>query len=254
MVVKDRPAGLALRWDHYLTEKDKSLSSHEGILRFRKDNWKGIRDALRLKHGWIVTDKGEPHWVAPAGGAKLFQPVERRVTKERQDENGETVKYAVFELTGEWEMFPTIDYITCNNAGVLANYFAKGFRTRPPLDGVEDSVYRGVESAVPLEADATDVPKLWCRRHGGDEYSFVTWSAYIQHCVRRNEPPDEEAPVEVIERLSRAPFACYQHDQTFKDERQVAVHIKDKRCGSFVSPVLRVDQMKITQTNSHKEN
>ncbi len=117
-------------------------------------------------------------------------------------------------------------------AGAIAHYLNKGFRLRPPLEGVEDAIKR--ESADLLEASASDEPvaRFFCHRHGDKgKMGFINWKAYIQHCDHYGEVPTEDPPPEVRARISKFHWYCAIHDKGWlpKQKKLAEQHYRTAR-------------------------
>ncbi len=210
MVVKD----LALSWDYFLGEEAKGVSNH--LDTYRRTIWPQVRRDL-LALNWRVPDGLEPHWIEP-GKAMLWQ----KQTVREIVGTGEERRWE--EAALEWSPTP----VPIGNASQLAHYLKKGFRLRPPYDGV-DAMY---ESAVPTEVQAAPGPpeaKFWCRRHSKGPVGFSAWKAYISHCRMNNESPDETPPDEIVNKASQFVFYCMAHDYGTNNKRLADQHRKDEQ-------------------------
>ena len=221
MVVKD----LVLPWDYFFHgEEAKGMSNHMDT--FRRTIWPQIRRDLleerTVKDGeavvWRVPDGLEPHWIEPGKAMLWHQQTVREIVGTGQERKWEET------ASDEWSPTP----VPIGNASQLAHYLKKGFRLRPPSDGV-DAMY---ESAGPPEVQASPEPeeaKFWCRRHSKGAVGFPAWKPYISHCRMNNEPPDETPPDEIVEKASQFVFYCMVHDYGTNNKRLADQHRKDEQ-------------------------
>ena len=219
MVVKD----LALPWDHFLGEEGKGMANHMAV--FRRTIWPQIKRELSeiriVKDGeamaWRIPEGLEPHWIEPGKAMLWHQQTVREIVGAGKERKWEETP------SDEWSPTP----VPIGNASQLAHYLKKGFRLRPPFDGV-DAMY---ESAAPPEAQATPEPeeaKYWCRRHSKGQVGFSMWKPYIKHCRQNNEPPDETPPDEIVKKAGRFTFYCMAHDYGTNEVRLADHHRKEE--------------------------
>lgn len=224
---------LLLPWDYFVPSEAKN-SPHLDV--FRRTIWPQIRRQLREDHNWEVPEGLEPHWVAPHK-AVLWQHNEHStITAER----GEERRWEE-EDKGWAPMAPQ----PVGNASQLAQHFKKGLRMRPPSNGVDA---RYVEAAVLSEAPAGPEEEniFFCDRHPDKrgKMGFKNWKAYIQHCHRYNEVP-ENMPKEEAEHLSRHKYVCAAH-RFATDNRRLAIrHVRTERRRSMSRPHITVEQMQV---------
>jgi hypothetical protein len=202
-VTADDGEMLSLPWDHFVSEQDRPH-----VEAFRKYEWKSIRKDLRKEFRWELPENLEPHWARP-GKCFYWQ-----------------------EVNSGWV---PVGPLTANNASVIAHYLNKGFRLRPPRNGVEvESLLEAadaqavVEQAVVEKQEETKAAFL-CHKHE-KLMGFVNWKAYIGHCTRYLERPDEsQIPPEIVARASQFPYYCFIHNRAFRNKRLAERHIRDER-------------------------
>ena len=201
-VVEDKPV---LAWDTYVTEADRLQ-----VESFRSHEWRRLeRELLREQH-WAIVPGVEPCWVSP-GVVVFWKPV--------LDREGEVKEWV--EISGK----------QVNTPSQFAHYLNKGFRLRPPLEGVEAEVFQVDESALPPEPSIAPPlpPQFLCSRHPkGDVYASATWDAYIDHCERYREPLELEPPAEVMEHLMQFSYVCVAHNLGFNSEDLAFQHVKEE--------------------------
>ena len=204
-----------LAWDAFLSEDYQSEGMREQVTRWMRTDWKELRRNLALS-GWVVTV--DPHWHSP--GSCVYWSEQTHFDRETNQRVGD----------GVWT--PTRP-LPANTVSLIAAYLKKGFRFRPPLEGVEADVFFSVEPAILLEAQGKDIgqqssrlPQFWCARHGSGRYGFASWQMYLDHCNRRMEAVEEKAPPEVLKRLSEAAYACLQHNKTFPNDAMAKDHYR----------------------------
>lgn len=226
-------ADLQLPWD-YFTRQGEGFS--EQVLKmiggWRRAEWDSVVRYLRQDFHWDLPDGLEPHWVAP-GKARYWKKQTKYERTFVDNETGETISHTAENLdlghyvgvwvTVGWE--PT-GPLPADNAGQVAHYLNKGFRLRPPLEGVVAETWR--ESADLPEAPSEDlVSPYTCHRHGEKgTLAFANWKAYIKHCSHYNEPPTETPPQEVLERMATFKWYCANHDVGFNHVNHAARHFK----------------------------
>ena len=202
-VTEKEEAILSLPWDHFVSEQDRPH-----IEAFRKYEWKNIRKDLLKEFRWDIPDNLEPNW-ARAGKCFYWQ-----------------------EVKSGWV---PVGPLTANNASVIAHYLNKGFRLRPPRDGVEvESLIEAadaqavVEQTVAMDEEQAKAAFV-CRRHEKPT-GFVNWKSYIHHCTLWGERPDEaQIPPEIVARASQFPYYCYIHNRAFRNKRLAERHLREER-------------------------
>lgn len=223
---------LNLSWDAFVEEDGREHILPQ-IERFRQIIWPDLRRRLLKEHDWEVSENTEPHWTEP-GTAVLWRrnkPIGMSAEQE-----------AEWEKKAKW--LPTAPQ-PFNTASIIAHHLDKGFRLRPPLDGVEDDVMKVVEAAIqpeePIEVKESD---FVCRRHGRKVYAYDTWKAYREHCRNFREPPEDIIPPEEAERLSQYRYACYAHGFGTNRAKLARDHIKQELRRPGRSAHIPLNQMK----------
>jgi hypothetical protein len=242
-----------LPWHHFLDQIGDSGDLRIRIDGFRKSEWDSIRNDLKKQVigvgdqtlRWEFSDSLEPHWVDP-GKAVYWQQQITRKPEMRKDEHGNPYMEAVMVL-GEWK--PT-GPLPANNWSQIAHYLGKGFRLRPPVEGISAEAL--IEASIPAEAlqgepETEDLYLYSCNRHkqGMERRRFRTWKSYVQHCSHYSESVEEKLPEEVVERMKLFPYYCAIHDKGFKNEVGASRHMRvelSKRGRATHPPV---DSMKV---------
>lgn len=217
-----------LPWDYFFSKMTTTEHDKAAVNGYRRAEWKNIWRELRQQYRWDVSVGLEPHWVAPAKAVYWHQ----RTTYKREfvSNSGEQpITHTVSNLEmGHWarvkvsegEWIPTGPLPAY--AGAIAHYLEKGFRLRPPQDGVEDAIKR--ESADLLEASGEqDQPKViyYCQRHADKgKMGFINWKAYIQHCDSYGEVPTADPPPEVLAKIKNFHWYCPIHDKGWKENQR----------------------------------
>lgn len=218
MPTKDAVKGL-LNWDFFLDEKDREEGAmpREHILAWRKREWSGIVRVLRNEYGLEVPEGQEPHWVEPARAVFWTQDVILKPVKKAGVPRHNLQK--IDEEKTDW--LPTSG-LPVGNANQLHYYLEKkGFRLRPPLDGVDGQLKEVVESALTQEVPEQE-KKFLCKNHN---MRMVNWRAYTMHCERYQEMPDlEQLPDEMAEVARSWDFYCIAHRYGTNVERAAINH------------------------------
>lgn len=239
-----------LPWDTFLDRKvvqmtdQQAQNLQEHIERYRTYEWPKIVSELEREHkvrlngdsqsrNIRLSNDREPHWVEP-GAAYWWQ---EQVVRERgTDDDGRPV---IKERSLGWS---PCGPITCSDASLVRLYLENGLRFRPPGPYGPDVVDVEVsEPASPPEAQTA----FECRRQG-DVRGFLNWKAYIQHCVRYNEPPEHPLPEDVRKRAETFAYYCYLHNVGWseKQKRAVIQHIRHHPLVQKVHPRLETMLMK----------
>ena len=223
---------LALPWDHFLGKLGTGVANH--IDAFRRTIWPQIRRDLSANYNWRVPDGLEPHWIEPGKAILWHQQQVRKVVGQAEGRRWEEA------TDGKWSPTP----VPLGNASQLAHYLKKGFRLRPPYNGV-DAMYS--ESAVPPEAQAAAAPEpvFWCRRHSKGPVGFSNWKAYIGHCRMNNESPEEKPPDVVVEHGIQWNFYCVVHNYGTNSPRMAERHRKEEMRRPARRTHISLDSMRI---------
>ena len=211
---------LELPWDYFLQQLGPRSVDNPMLARFRRVEWETIVRNLARYHGQEVAY--EPHWVAP-GRAVYWH---HEVVREKFAREDGTTYLDDRDYGWQPQGFPH-GLATGNEVQLLAT-LKKGFRLRPPVDGV-DEVF---ESAVPSEAQGgpvNEAPLYECKRHEKGRVTFVTWKSYIDHCRHFKEKPDQVPPQEVLDKMEQATYYCVLCDKSFEKERQAAQHFANEK-------------------------
>jgi hypothetical protein len=230
MVTADVERDIRLPWHHFIGDA-KVLRELVDV--FRRFKWDGIKRDLDRDFNWNIPDGLEPHWVTP-GKAVYWQ--EMIVREQTRSEAMPSQVLSVEFVSSGWQ--PT-GPLPASNASQIARYLEKGFRLRPPVEGVSQEVLK--EAAVPAEAlqEEPEGPSEYiyaCDRHGIDHKEFKTWKAYIQHCAYFREPLDQPIPESVLENMKGFVYYCALHNRGFKNEHAANQHMRaemQRRVGSL---------------------
>jgi len=246
LAIKDR----RIPWDAYLEEeldriraKTPDQRKHyltmlrQHIDGFRGQEWPGIRRDLERDYDFSIPDDIEPHWAAPG---KAHYWMEQSVVERVVQENGVTVLQP--RNYGWQRTLP----LPAGNANIIHGYLRKGFRLRPPEEGAKVS-----ESDDPPEGEGVPQPMPFvCKRHAEGSKSFISWKAYIQHCMVYGEPPIEEPPQEVLLRGKQFLYYCAAHDKGFNHKRHAAAHLKAELRRPRRGKHLSLEQMLVIKENN----
>ncbi len=229
-----------LPWDAFLP-KGTSPNVRQHIERFRESEWPNIKRQLGQDFHRVIPDGLEPHWVEP-GRAILWQQDIVRQRKAVTDADGRQT-FVTEEVKSPWR--PIGMGVACNTASAIASYLSKGFRLRPPVEGVDAAA---LQSAVPSTAPlATPIPTrtFKCSRHP-ETHEYGTWKAYTRHCVSSRETLEEKPPEEVLRLMAQSKYFCALHMQGFQTEKAARQHItwELKRSGRSLHPVLKDMEVK----------
>ena len=222
--VIEQDKALPLPWDYFLNkEEGPTATAVEMIAVWRSNEWGEIVRHLLAEYKWVIPDGLEPHWLSP-GKAVYWQ---EQITLERRFVDNISHKEIPHTHTsvdqGHWERtlvssgWKPTSALPADNASQVAHYLNKGFRLRPPQDGVESEYIR--ESADLLEAASEDLPtgnKFFCWRHfEKGRIGFETWDGYLRHCDRYAEKPIETPPKEILEHAAAFVWYCPIHNIGF---------------------------------------
>ena len=200
----------------------KMLRLH--IERWRVDEWTQIKQQLASEYNWHIRDGIEPFWTAP-GRCVLWQ---RHIVTVRKKGNGKNASVRLEKVDHGFQA--TSQGMSVNNPSQFAAYFEKGFRLRPPENGVDIDVFRNAVPDEILQADAeqeTAPIKYICTNHV-DSFGFSSWKSYLKHCLHHSEQPTIELPDEVIERSKNTKYFCVIHNTGFHGDRLANQHITHK--------------------------
>ena len=243
--VVDRPS-MTIPWDHFLKEKEGGLteraatSLRQQVEGFRRREWPAIKRYLARDFSREVDV--EPHWVS-AGKAIYWQDQVLRQRVE-QEVDGE-IQRSIEEVRLGWRPSGPLP---ANNPYQIDHYLGKGFRLRPPSEGVEEEVLE--EAAVPsegfkVEPDGTE-NRFFCQRHSKGKVGFPTWKAYVNHCAYYREPPTEDPPPEIAQVMAGFKYYCFLHNRGFQKMKAASFHRKtmQRRTGTHHPTI---EQMKVNK-------
>ena len=250
--VIEQEKDLRLPWDYFLNKREGlSTAETEMILVWRSNEWNVIVRHLFTDFKWVIPEGLEPHWLSP-GKAAYWQEqitlnkkfVDNITEKEilHSNKNVDQGHWVRTNVSSGWK--PTSP-LPADNASQVAHYLNKGFRFRPPQDGVESEYIR--ESADLLEVSSEDLPvvaQFVCFRHlEKGKVGFVTWDAYLAHCAKYAEKPIENPPKEILEHAATFMWYCPIHNIGFQKETLVErhYHSESKKAGGQYHPT--VDDM-----------
>ena len=245
-----------LAWDTFLLDdvsKDTALSAdsrdavvtqrRSNIDSFRRVDWPNVRRQLNQDFNWELPEGLEPHWI-DAGRAVMWQ---RQVIRQRViNDDGSR-----FLEDRDYGWHPTGAGLPLNNASQIAHYLDKGFRLRPPIDGVDEEAF---EAAVPSEELRAEVKEkevpdrvFKCSRHirTRSDYVFKTWKGYVRHCYVYQEPIEEEMPLEMIESLSQYEYYCHACGKGFKNRVGAERHLQNEARKPGKRPHSQVADMEV---------
>ena len=207
-------------WDAFVP--NAAVKAH--IDAFRLQEWDSIRRELLTLYHIALPDGLEPQWVG--SGRAVYWHHEITTTREEvTDEDTGKVSWVRGEADNGWQPSGLPNGHEANNAGQIAHYLEKGFRLRPPVDGVDVEVF-GV-TAMPPEAQGEPEdtrPEYICERHPRGRLVFRTWDGYIEHCILFKEQTELMAPEEVWERMKKFHWFCFQHNKGFDNNRHLKHH------------------------------
>ena len=224
-------------WDTYVPNE----ATREHIDAFRAQEWDTIRRELLANYHIALPDDVEPHWVGPGRAVYWHQDTYLQRVEKTDDEG--KVYWEREEIISPWNPSGLPNGHEANNAGQIAHYLEKGFRLRPPVDGVDVEVF-GV-TALPPEAqgELEDTrPEYACNRHSKGKVVFRTWDAYVEHCTHNKELPEHMAPQEVWDRLEQFQWYCFQHNWGSSSARHVKHH-RQKYPGHATQDQMLVSKM-----------
>ncbi len=229
-------------WDIFFPE-----GSRAAINAWRKSAWKNIRRELRVDFGKEVPDGLEPHWTDP--GTAIFYTVDRTVTFAKSGEGRHNSQGFEEEDSEHWTVTSPMPV---GNARQLSYYIErKGFRLRPPLNGVAGGLKDVVESAVSPET--TDPEYTFkCALHGTE---FLTWRAYRMHCRFKREHPDfSQMPESVGETIQSFDYYCIAHNFGTFSKRAITNHRKEHLRNFMPGQHATIDQMTIKHPAAKAES
>ena len=264
MVTKERPinmeeGSLWLPWDHFLEQEVNQSSidadpelramrlahTRRHIDSFRENEWKPIVRELSKSFNWFIPVGLEPHWTAP-GKAIYWQEQIVRKPSLVTGEDG-TKRRVMQDVRMGWE--PITSGLPASNASIIAHYLEKGFRLRPPQDGVSLETREAAKlSEVSQEPEPPKQLPYVCHRHIDlGSFGFATWRGYLKHCDHFDEEIESDLPEEAKARMREFPYYCVRHDIPFKNSRGAARHrwIESRRQSSKRHAT--VDEMKTTK-------
>lgn len=229
-----------LAWDAFLNKETgvpqeraardrQSRNLRQMIDGFRHAEWPNIKRELKQTYHWEVEDGLEPHWVAPGRAVFWQEQLVRQVVVET-DSEGHTTYRPIFVSQGWQPISP--EGAPANNASQIAMQLERGLRFRPPRNGVGVETF--LEAASLSEEPRTEPPPSrfypCARPHPGKRLSgamrFNSWKAYMQHCIRYQEPPEHQPPKHVLDAIQHFKFWCHMHGRGFNNEKLAAHHIR----------------------------
>lgn len=213
---------------------------------FRQVEWPNILRSLGRDFRWEVPDGLEPHWVAPGKAIYWHRTTVRRVEEIVKD--GHPTRRMV-EVELGWQ--PTAP-LPANNSSQIDHYTRKGFRLRPPSEGVEAALKSAALSVEAQPEPEVRTNRFFCDRHHQGIFGFRTWAQYLQHCAHYREPPLETPPAEELERAKGYPYYCFVHGLGFMNEQLAEQHrrIEERRLGKVGHP--SVDKMRTLETTKDR--
>jgi len=245
MVTAEVEREIRLPWEHFLNQReDLSDALRQRIDGFRTLEWGNIKRSLIQDYNLVIPDELEPHWYEP-GKARYWQEQFLRVPEKRTKDNGQSYRVLI-DVSNGWA--PT-GPLPANNASQIMHYYKKGFRLRPPVEGVFEEVLK--EAAVPSEA-LKEAPVLEpeyryaCDRHNADNRRFKTWKGYIQHCLHYHESVEEDMPSEVRKRMKEFKYYCVLHDRGFNNQSGATRHMRNEMRRRVNLPHPSVQQMLVS--------
>ena len=225
------------KWDTYIDrdlEQGLSDNDRQGqiemlrqhIETWRETEWPLIKQQLASEYNWHIRENVEPYWTSP-GRCILWQ---HHIVAVRKQGQGKNAPVKLEQVDHGYQ--PTSNGMPANNPSQLAAYFEKGFRLRPPENGVDVDVFRNavpddiLQADLELEQEAAPIEYI-CTNHA-DTFGFSSWKSYLKHCLHHSEQPTIEPPNEVIERSKKTKYFCVIHNTGFHGDRLANQHITHK--------------------------
>ena len=208
---------------------------------WRRSVWKNIKRELRVEFGLEVPDGLEPHWTDP--GTAIFYTMDKTVMWETSSEKRHNLKG--FE-TIDADHWTVTSPMPVGNAQQLSRYLTrKGFRLRPPLDGVDGRLREVVESASSPEVSSPDYTYK-CKVHGVE---FLTWRGYLQHCTFKREQVDlSQMPESSRGAVGDWGWYCAPHNFGTHSGRAAKNHMKVHVRKQMPGQHSTVEQMRVKKT------
>jgi hypothetical protein len=233
---EDLSESLYLPWSHFLHKEAPTENALKMIESWRRSEWDVIARDLQTIYWWNIPEGIEPHWVSP-GKAVYWQEQTILGRQFVDDITGAVIPYTADAIDkGHWERtyessgWETTGPLPANNASQLAHYLNKGFRLRPPVDGVDAETMR--ESADLPEAPSEDVSSVqyYCLRHPDKgKLGFINWKTYIRHCAQYQEKPIGDPPQEILDFAGMFKWYCPLHNVGYNKSKEAQRHYKSER-------------------------
>ena len=216
---------VALPWDYFLRQREVNSSEESALERFRSSEWALIMRELERWHNYVMPEGLEPHWVAPRRAVLWAHEFIREKVK---NEKGE---FHLDNIDHGWKPQGNPHGLPIGNAVQLAAYLKKGFRLRPPSNGITD--VEVLEAADPVEAQGESpkepLPEYRCGRHEKGVTVFNSWDAYVAHCRHFKEVLEESPPQETLDKMDSHEYYCTLCNLGFNSKRLAAHHVQVER-------------------------
>lgn len=247
-MVTDTRDDAVLEWDVFLLD-DSFQHSHlrgevDHIAGWRKMNWPQIVRELREDFQMKIQGDVEPHWMSP-GSAILWRQLTTVEGKKKEGSDGQRHNSEGFkESQDNWK--PTSP-LPIGNANQLYRYLVKkGFRLRPPTEGVDAQYSELLEVVESADSQKAPVPKkeYICLTHN---FSIASWRGYLQHCDMKREIPDmSQMPEEEAKAVGSYTYYCAVHRFGSNSAKGARHHVSwyHKTRATALSHA-SVDQMKV---------
>lgn len=239
--------GVALEWDVFLKDEER-YAAYRGdvdhIDGWRKANWPQIVRELRVDFNVAIQDGIEPHWMSPGNAILWRTPVMVKGKVRQGSERGQRHNSEGFEE--EPQAWRTTAPLPIGNANQLYRYLVnKGFRLRPPSEGVDPqfSELIAVEPAGPQEAQVPE-KEFICLAHN---FSIASWRGYLHHCDSKREIPDmSQMPEEEAIGVGDYQYYCAVHNFGTNFNKAAKHHTQwYHRTRATAMTHATVDQMKV---------
>jgi hypothetical protein len=227
-------------WHHFLDENVKALAEtvsaeelervktrwHKNVFGFRQSTWKKIQRELASEYNIVVRDEEEPHWIEANGQAMFYTEEISSAREDKRDDKGKIISRKMVNKSGGWKPIS----LMATNASMIARAIEKGWRFREDIEVLIDfdmaqALLRGDRTGFEKPADPEHLYS--CDRHAARMAHFVTWDAYVNHCVANREPLTEDFPEEILRLIEGNDYFCFACSVPFISARGASQHMRD---------------------------